>query len=346
MILSPKIIVKKRYCCFLILLFLFSIAASALAEDTEKGSLSVTMPWQGRVVLEGDIAQGDRIRLYQRVYKTAEHVIKDQLILDTEAETASPVTLNYGWYGELPTEAEYKPDFPKPERYVELTAVYVVVSNKTSTIHSDLIYTYCWMDTGVVNQYWCSVAANTACGPAAGAIAMQFAYPAEGNDLFTRVNDMRKYSLLGEDFVCDSGWYDTAGKHITNAVNKYITEELDGKEEMVDFRTPDKSTEDTLLELITSGRPPVIEVCYIRGGITLEFYGYSHWITLNGFILRDNGYNFFYSDPLAVNYREISSEWLEKSNQNVQYPNPDYIDRYIGAMSEPLFSIEDYPFQS
>ena len=54
-----------------------------------------------------------------------------------------------------------------------------------------------------------------------------------------------------------------------------------------------------------------------------------------------NTYWFRYSDPVTVSYIGISSDLLEASNKNVSYAGLPYTpDRYIGAFSDPLFSIE------
>ena len=191
-----------------------------------------------------------------------------------------------------------------------------------------------------MNQYWCNLAGSTACGTAAGVIAMQISYPASGDALFTRVNEMRKYCLLGYDYSTGPSEYFLSGDHISNGVNKYITEELSGNLVLTDHRTPDKTTEETLIELLTTGRPAVIEVCYLQGNVTRDFQGISHWITINGFSLGADGYTFRFSDPITVSYRSITSKMLEESNANVSYGDSGWIPvRYIGAFSEPLFTI-------
>ena len=93
--------------------------------------------------------------------------------------------------------------------------------------------------------------------------------------------------------------------------------------------------------MLSTGRPAVIEVCYLLGNVTRDFQGISHWITINGFSLGADGYTFRFSDPITASYRSISSEMLDTSNANVSYGNSGYIPvRYIGAFSEPMFSIE------
>ena len=220
-----------------------------------------------------------------------------------------------------------------------------MVSDGNSEIRSGLAYLNCYLDTGVVNQYWCTYGSSTACGSAAGAIAMQLLYPASGNDLYNRVNTMRNYCMEGDEFCTGYPTYENVGAHITNTVNRFITEELSGSVLLTDHRSPEKTTEETLIELLTTGRPAVIEVCYLRGGVTGDYWGYSHFITINGFSLEGNGYWFRYSDPVTVSYVAVSSELLEQSNKNVSYMYlPDRYkntyDRYIGAFSDPLISID------
>ena len=104
-------------------------------------------------------------------------------------------------------------------------------------------------------------------------------------------------------------------------------------------------TEETLIGLLSTGRPAVIEVCYRGGSVMRDFWGISHWITVNGFFLVGNSYWFRYSDPVTVSYTGISSELLEESSRNVVYIDLPYTpDRYIGAFSDPLLSIASVTF--
>ena len=70
-------------------------------------------------------------------------------------------------------------------------------------------------------------------------------------------------TALGDDFSTGPSEYYLEGKHISNGVNKYITEELSGELLLTDHRTAEKTTEETLIELLATGRPAVIEVCYL-----------------------------------------------------------------------------------
>ena len=327
-----------------IFLILFPLLAgfrcAAFADDGLKSELTVRVPYPGSVQLEGDIAVNDRILLYSREYRSADHLISDKLLSENTAEADGAAAIIYNPYAEPLAETQLIPDFEYQGREITIKALYAVVSDGVSEVRSDPAFTECYLDTGVVNQYWCSLAGSTACGTAAGVIAMQMAYPSSGDDLFSRLNEMRKYGLLGDDFSTGPSEYYLEGKHISNGVNKYIAEELSGDLVLTDHRTAEKTTEETLIELLTTGRPAVIEVCYLLGNVTRDFQGISHWITINGFSLGPDGYTFRFSDPITVSYRSIGSEMLDVSNANVSYGDSGYIPvRYIGAFSEPLLSI-------
>ncbi len=327
------------------LIFVISILTalygSANAERSRKPELSIRILPSNAVQLTGDIFVNDRILLYSREYRSSDHTITDKLIGEAAAETDGSAELMYNPFAEPLDEARFAPDFEYQGNEITIKALYAVVSDGVSEARSDLVFIDCYLDTGVVNQYWCSLAGSTACGTAAGVIAMQMAYPSSGDDLFTRLNEMRKYCLLGDDFSTGPAEYFLSGEHISNGVNKYITEELAGGLALTDHRTPDKTTEEILIELLTTGRPAVIEVCYLRGTVTRDFQGISHWITVNGFSRDADGYTFRFADPITVSYRSISSEMLDVSNANVSYGDSGYIPvRYIGAFSEPVFSIE------
>lgn len=334
---------KNKYTFFILaVMSLLKVICFASAEDQIPGSvLSIDIPMPGTVILDGDISSGEEIRLYSREYQSAEHMITDNLLVDTTAEQDRIAKINYDRYAEPLVSIQITPDFEYNGREITIKALYAVVSDGVSEVRSDLAYTECYLDTGVVNQYWCRLAGSTACGTAAGAITMQISYPSSGDDLFSRVNEMRNYCTLGDEFSTGPSEYYLCGDHISNSVNKFVSEELSGSLVMTDHRTEDETTEETLIRLLTTGRPAVIEVCYLLGAVTRDFQGISHWITINGFTMDETGYTFRFADPITVSYRSITSETLEVSNANVSYGDSGYMPvRYIGAFSKPLFCIE------
>ena len=316
------------------------------ASDGSK-TLTIRIPYRGNAVLEGDIKKGDRIKLFSREYRSPEGVIRDKLLIDTTAETEAEVSLFYNQYSQPLEENRIDPDFTFEGGEVTINALYAVLSDGNAEVRSHLVYTDCFLDSGVVNQYWCTYAGSEACGPAAGAIALQFIDPVQGDEMFQRVNTMRNYCLEGADYCSGAPLFELVEEQVSNTVNRYIREELSADLVFTDHRVPDETTEETLIRLLTTGRPAVIEVCYLRGGVTEQFWGYSHWITVNGFSLENNGYWFRYSDPVTVSYVSVSSDLLDKSNQNVSYENLRLYGnftavptRYIGAFKEPLLSID------
>ena len=338
---SERSLYRKIFWLFLVVSILAAFSGPVMADPGQKQELSIRILPPNTVQLAGDIRAGDRVLLYSREYRSADHIITDKLLSESAAETEGSAVLIYNPYAEALSETQHTPDFDRPVREITIRALYAVVSDGLSEVRSDLVYLECYLDTGVVNQYWCNLAGSTACGTAAGVIAMQMSYPSSGDELFTRVNEMRKYCLLGDEFSTGPAEYFLAGDHISNGVNKYISEELSGSLVMTDHRSPDKTTEETLIGLLTTGRPAVIEVCYLLGKVTRDFQGISHWITVNGFSFGPDGYTFRFADPITVSYRSISSEMLDTSNANVSYGDSGYIPvRYIGAFELPLFTIE------
>lgn len=318
-------------------------APEPAAEVNESGkNLLIEIPTSGKVTLTGDFEKGDRIRLYSREYRSADALITDKQLAETTAEKSGSASLSYNLLTPPLSEKEIKPDFNYRGGDIVITALYAVAAHGESEIRSDLAYVSAYLDTGVVNQYWCTYGGSTACGSAAGAIVMQLVSPVYGNEMFTRVNTMRNYCMEGSEYCTGYPMYENVGEQITNTVNRYVKEEMPGGLLLSNHRTPDKTTEETLIELLTTGRPAVIEVCYLRGFVMEDYWGYSHFITINGFFREGNGYWFRYSDPITVSYASVSSDLIEKSNKNVSYrylPGYTY-DRYIAAFEEPLFSIE------
>lgn len=327
-------------CCLFIL---FSALPAAAAENGKtENILSINITAPGKVLLSGDFDKGDKIKLYSREYRSAKTLISDKLLTETTADTDGTASLSYNLLTPPLSETETKPDFEYKGGDVVLTALYAVVTHENTEQQSGLAYVSGFLDTGVVNQYWCTYGASTACGPAAGTIIMQLVDPVYGDEMFTRMNTMRNYCMEGSDYCTGYPMYENTGEQITNTVNRYVREEQSGSLLLSNHRTPEKTTEETLIELLATGRPAVIEVCYLRGMVMEDYWGYSHFITINGFFLDGNGYWFRYSDPITVSYASVSSELIEKSSKNVSYrylPGYTY-DRYIAAFEEPLFSIE------
>lgn len=193
-----------------------------------------------------------------------------------------------------------------------------------------------YVETGTFNQYSCTLAGSTACGATAGTLILQSISYVSGEELSQRMETIRNYSELGDEFSCGAPQYYLCGYQISNSLNKYIEEKELSKNRLTNFRT-DRSTEDTLIELIATGRPAVLEVCYRNGNVLSDFQGYSHWICINGYKKTESGTQFRYSDTIAVSENWVDSELLDKSNANVSYGD-FYIqpERYICSFEEPL----------
>ena len=192
------------------------------------------------------------------------------------------------------------------------------------------------IDTGVFNHYGCSLAGNTACGATAGTLILQSISYLSGDELAERMETIRNYSALGDEYSCGAPQYYLAGFQISNSLNKYLNDNKLSGYRLTNHRT-DKSTEETLMELLSTGRPAVLEVCYGNGAVLPDFQGYSHWICVNGYCVTDAGVEFRYADTIAAAENWVSSELLDKSNANVSYGD-FYLqpERYICSFEKPI----------
>ena len=201
-------------------------AITMIEVHPQKTFLSIRTPSAGVVYQNGDIAKQDRIRLYCREYRSADESITDKLLIDAIASLDQEVTLTYDLSSEPLSETRFLPDFSYRGNDIEITALYVIVSDDYSEIRSDLAYIEGYLDTGVVDQHPLSLSGSTACGAAAGTVAMQINYPSSGDDLFARMNTVRNYAVLGEQFSTGPSGYYMGGDQISNSINKYNLHEV------------------------------------------------------------------------------------------------------------------------
>lgn len=211
----------------------------------------------------------------------------------------------------------------------------VSFANENEEIFSDFFAVETVIDTGTVSQYDAELAGSTACGAAAGTLVIQSIMPVWEYELTERMSLIRSYSALSNDYSIGGKEYYMYGWQISNSVNKFLADSEINDYSLTDFRT-EKSTEQTLIELISTGRPAVLEVCYIGGNIVEDFQGYSHWITVNGFRLTEDGYKFRCEDTISLEQRWIKSEFLDTSNKNVTYGFGDPPTRYISSLDHAV----------
>ena len=174
------------------------------------------------------------------------------------------------------------------------------------------------IDTGTFSQYNCTLAGDTACGATAGTLILQSISYVSGDELTERMEIIRGYSALSDEYSCGAPQYYLCGFQISNSLNKYLDDNGFDGYRLTDHRN-DKSTEKTLMELISTGRPAVLEVCYGNGEVLRDFGGYSHWICVNGYRVTANGVEFRYSDTIIAAEKWVGSELLDESNANVSY---------------------------
>ena len=192
------------------------------------------------------------------------------------------------------------------------------------------------IDTGTFNQYQCSLAGSTACGATAGTLLLQTLSYVTSDELIERMDTIRNYSALGDDYSCGAPQYYLAGYQISNCLNKYLEDNGFDGYHLTNHRT-DRSTEETLIQLLATGRPAVLEVCYANGTMLSDFQGYSHWICVNGYRITDEGVQFRYSDTIADTQMWVDSDLLDISNANVSYGN-FYLqpEMYIVSFDTPI----------
>lgn len=193
-----------------------------------------------------------------------------------------------------------------------------------------------YVNTGTFSQYSCALAPSTACGATAGVLILQSISYLSGDKLTQRMNTVRNYSALGDEYSCGGPEYYLCGFQISNSLNRYLKDNGIQGYRLTNHRTG-RSTEETLKELISTGRPAVLEVCYANGEILADYRGYSHWICINGYRTTENGVQFRYSDTIANGQLWVSSELLDRSNANVSYGS-FYLqpERYIVSFDKPL----------
>ncbi|MGN0613741.1 MAG: hypothetical protein ACI4JB_07540 [Porcipelethomonas sp.] len=207
--------------------------------------------------------------------------------------------------------------------------------NESENLISDFCAAETTIDTGTVNQYYAELAGETACGAAAGTLIIQSIDPVWNTALIERMSTIRSYSGLSNEYSIGGDRYYMFGWQISNSVNKYLQDSGISDYSLTDFRT-EKSTEETLVELISTGRPAVLEVCYIGGNIITDFEGYSHWITVNGFRMTDDGYEFRCEDTISLKQQWVSSQMLDVSNANVNYGGEISPTGYICSISNAV----------
>ena len=193
-----------------------------------------------------------------------------------------------------------------------------------------------YVNTGTFSQYSCALAPSTACGAIAGTLILQSISYLSGDKLTQRMNTVRNYSALGDEYSCGGPQYYLCGFQISNSLNRYLKDNGIQGYRLTNHRTG-RSTEQTLKELISTGRPAVLEVCYANGEILADYRGYSHWICINGYRTTKNGVQFRYSDTITNSQLWVSSELLDRSNANVSYGS-FYLqpERYIVSFDKPL----------
>lgn len=203
-------------------------------------------------------------------------------------------------------------------------------------IISECIPTEVRIATGTVDQYDAALRGDTACGAASGTLLLQSVVPVWGDELTQRMSDIRDYSAVSFEYSVGANMnYYMSGQQIVNSVNKYLEDSGIEGIELTNFRT-ESPTEQTLIELISTGRPAVVEVCYARGNILAEYAGYSHWIAINGFRLTDDGYEFRWENTIGCEQNWVTSELLENANSRVFYSEGFQSDRFIVALKDAV----------
>ncbi|MCD7773247.1 MAG: hypothetical protein LUH08_04245 [Ruminococcus sp.] len=206
-------------------------------------------------------------------------------------------------------------------------------------------------DTGSVYQYNASFYGSTACGAANGVLLLQTAMPAWGDELNDRLDVVRSYSGISDDYSCGEEIdYCMSGTHIKNSVNRWLEENNISEFSVEDFGDEGGETEDIVRSLLDTGRPATVMVAY-SGGELLDEYQYAHWITINGYRISDDGQTceFRWENTIL----QVDSQWdsadtvataidvvINADNTGERYgideENMPEIVRYIIALKSPL----------
>ncbi len=208
-------------------------------------------------------------------------------------------------------------------------------------------------DTGSVYQYNASFYGSTACGAANGVLLLQTAMPAWGDELNDRLDVVRSYSGISDDYSCgEEIEYCMSGTHIKNSVNRWLEENNISEFSIEDFGDEDGETEDIIRSLLDTGRPATVMVAY-SGGEIIDEYQYAHWITINGYRISDDGQTceFRWENTIL----QVDSQWdsadvvdtaidvvINADNTGERYgineEDMPEIVRYIVALKSPLVS--------
>ncbi|MCC8192161.1 MAG: hypothetical protein LIO41_03865 [Ruminococcus sp.] len=208
-------------------------------------------------------------------------------------------------------------------------------------------------DTGSVYQYNASFYGSTACGAANGVLLLQTAMPAWGDELNERLDVVRSYSGISDDYSCgEEIEYCMSGTHIKNSVNRWLEENNISEFSVEDFGDEDGETEDIIRSLLDTGRPATVMVAY-SGGEIIDEYQYAHWITINGYRISDDGQTceFRWENTIL----QVDSQWdsadavataidvvINADNTGEYYgineEDMPEIVRYIVALKSPLVS--------
>lgn len=276
----------------------------------------------------------DTVCVY-RLYTSSDNAgqVTKELVMKTSAEDIGG-SLEIS-FGESSDSTVYEKDNSALKCPYYAEGLQVSYLSGEQEISSDIELTNVTLDTGTVNQYNATLAGGTACGAAAGTLILQSVAPVWGDELTARMDTIRSYSALSDEFSIGGAEYYMSGQQISNSVNKYISDNGLGEDHLTDFRS-EMSTEDTLTGLISTGRPAVLEVCYIGGNIVTEYQGYSHWITVNGFQRTAGGVEFRCEDTISLNQRWISSRDLDTANANVEYGGDFVPTRYISSFENAV----------
>ena len=282
-----------------------------------------------KITIDTSLENTDKITAYRLISQNGT-VQRDKL-----CEVESIAQFDVDVHNVISTDS-YKNDVGALKCDYYASGIILEISNENQSVLSDVLYTEVTLETGVVNQYNATLAGATSCGAAAGMLIIQAISPVWDSELIQRLNTIRNYSALSDDYSIGGPEYYLCGWQITNSVNKFLSDNGITDFSLNDFRGV-KTTENTLLELVSTGRPAVLEVCYGNGNVLTDYAGYSHWICINGFRLTKDGTQFRYEDTISLSQSWISADKLDTSNANVSYGNSGFTPtKYISSIRQTV----------
>lgn len=190
------------------------------------------------------------------------------------------------------------------------SGIMVFFANEKKFAASDCLPMEVVLGTGNVNQRGASFRGDTACGAANGALLLQTVLPQWGDTLRQRLDQIRSYSEESQDYSTGAELdYCMSSTHIVNSVNRYLEDSGIEGYRLKDFGREDSVVGAVIRDLLETGRPAAVMVAYADDAI-IDTYRYGHWITVNGYRLGADGWEYRWENTLFDDY---GTRWVTQA---------------------------------